>query len=392
MEQIQAAALAALRQLSRVGLEVGGLLLGEHTTEQRGEQVANSIRILSWRPFLCEHGRGPAFLLTDKDHAELESLLLSLKEESSSTGSYPLGWFVSHTKGAAAMTDSDLEIYQRFFPESWQTTLVLSPGRDGTVQASFFIRDFEGQIRPASQLVFSTSPAHASQADPGRPRPPALFRMRQSIRSPHDPAPSKPALTEPAIGKLTPKQNLVSSVDAARRALFDRRGWIWLVPALLALIVLGTIVERNAGWRKRASTNTFGFRASEVGGLLRIEWDRNSETIRQAARASVEIKDGNATVPIALDAYRLREGFADYYRKSGDLVMRMTVYPASGAPVQEFTRFVGDPTPLRISPAEATALRSEVQQLRQRNRQLEQTIRNLEQHNQVKKTRSRRRR
>ncbi len=58
----------------------------------------------------CEHARGPAFLLTDKDWAELASLLRSLAEESSGSGSHPLGWFVSHTKGSAALTEADLDI------------------------------------------------------------------------------------------------------------------------------------------------------------------------------------------------------------------------------------------------------------------------------------------
>ncbi|MDQ2949286.1 MAG: hypothetical protein M3Y27_25660, partial [Acidobacteriota bacterium] len=199
IEQIRAAAVAGLRQLSRGGLEVGGLLLGEHTVEER----ANAIRILSWRPILCEHARGPAFLLTDKDRAELTNLLRSLTAESGA-GSQPLGWFVSHTKGAAALTNSDHEIYRQFFSETWQTTLVLNPGRDGSAEASFFVRDVHGRIRPAGQPKFSISPARLP--------------------------------TPAARSVAAPEQQLHSRRPAGRRAWFDRRGWIWLVPALLALI------------------------------------------------------------------------------------------------------------------------------------------------------------
>ena len=370
IEQIRAAALAGLRQLSRGGLEVGGLLLGEHTVEGR----ANAIRILSWRPILCEHARGPAFLLTDKDRAELTNLLRSMTGESS-TGTQPLGWFVSHTKGAAALTDSDHEIYRQFFPEAWQTTLVLNPGRDGSAEASFFVRDVHGRIRPAGQPKFSISPA----------KPPV------------------PATRVAAA----PEQHLKSRRAAGRRAWFERRGWIWLVPALLALIVVGTMLDRSVvnrimGWREGVSKPaSFGFRASDAGDELRIEWDRNSQTIREAARASLEIKDGTVTVPIALDSGRLREGFFNYTRKSGELELRMTVYPPSGAPAQEFTKFVGAPAPKRMTPEDAAVLRRErdtlkadVQQLREalrkesaRNRQLEQTVRILEQRVQVEKLR-----
>ena len=371
IEQIRAAALAGLRQLSRGGLEVGGLLLGEHIAAER----ANAIRILSWRPILCEHARGPAFLLIDKDRAELADLLRSLAGESAGTGSQPLGWFVSHTKGAAALTDSDHEIYRQFFPEAWQTTLVLNPGRDGNAEASFFIRDVHGRIGRVGQPKFSISPAR--QSAPG------------------------------ARGAAAPEQHLKSRRVAGRRAWFERRGWIWLVPVLLALIVLGTMLDRHTvdqilGWREGVSKPaSFGFRASDAGDELRIEWDRNSQAIREAARASLEIKDGTVTVPIALDSGRLREGFFNYTRKSGDLELRMTVYPPSGAPAQEFTKFVGAPGVKRISPEDAAALRRErdtlkadVQQLREslrkesaRNRQLEQTVRILEQRVQVEKLR-----
>ena len=54
LDQIRASATDGLRQLSRGGLEVGGVLYGTRD--------ANSIRITSWRPIACEHARGPAFL------------------------------------------------------------------------------------------------------------------------------------------------------------------------------------------------------------------------------------------------------------------------------------------------------------------------------------------
>src|SRR5436309_506938 len=53
LEEVRAAATGGLRQLSRGGLEVGGVLFGI-----RG---ARSIRITRWRLIPCEHARGPAF-------------------------------------------------------------------------------------------------------------------------------------------------------------------------------------------------------------------------------------------------------------------------------------------------------------------------------------------
>lgn len=378
MEQIRATAYAGLQQLSRGGLEVGGILLGEHSV--------HSTRILSWRPMLCEHARGPAFLLTDKELAELANLLLSLSQESSNTNLHPLGWFVSHTRSAAAITGPDLEIYRQFFPELWQTTLVLNPARDGNAQANFYVRDPNGQVGPASPHAFSISPEPDLNPKTAGPGPAAPDSPRLPMRLP------KPAIKLP-----------MDSRRAARKALSDRRIWIWLGPALLALVVLGTLVDRDASSHTGASKPTsFGFRATDTGGVLRLEWDRNSETIRNAARATLDIQDGKISVPMVLDSDRMRAGFFNYSRKSNDLELRMTVFPFSGAPVQEFTKFAGAPLQPRLSADEAAALRqdrdslkAQVRQLREslrqestRNRQLQDTVRILKQRVQVEKFRS----
>src|SRR5438067_12356836 len=73
LQEIRAAATNGIRQLSRGGLEVGGVLFGE-----RGE---DSIRISKWRPIDCEHARGPAFLLSQNDRMALRELLQNAAQD-----------------------------------------------------------------------------------------------------------------------------------------------------------------------------------------------------------------------------------------------------------------------------------------------------------------------
>src|SRR5260370_2753117 len=63
IEEIRQAVAEGFQKLSRGGLEVGGILYGSRD--------GRTVRILGMRPVECEHARGPAFLLSDKDKAAL---------------------------------------------------------------------------------------------------------------------------------------------------------------------------------------------------------------------------------------------------------------------------------------------------------------------------------
>lgn len=370
MDQVRAASQNGRRQLSRGGVEVGGALFGS-----RG---AKSIRILAWRPITCEYARGPAFVLSPNDRTELAKLLHHAANDPDLTGLYPLGWFVSHTRTGVEMTASDRKIYRHFFPAICQTTLVLNPAADGSARAGFFLRDASGEVPEVSPQEFTID--GVAQAPEGRPdasenRPLAPI----SNRSPFVPA---------SAGKGQPP---------TRRRLRDYRAWIWIVPVLLALIVVGTMVQRPSAAPKQSAS--FSLHVDEVGGDLRLEWDRNADVIRAAARGSLDIKDGTAFVPIPLDSDRLHDGYFDYTRLSGEQELRMTVYPLTGTPVTEHTKFVGPRVipPEKVDDAgeasrERDRLKTEVEQLREglrkvgaRNRQLEETVRILERRVQVQK-------
>ena len=191
---------------------------------------------------------------------------------------------------------------------------------------------------------------------------------------------------------------ITTAASGWRRALYL---WIWVAPVILAVVVFGVM------WKPSdppVKTSTFAFRANDAGGDLRVEWDADSEPIRNAIRGKLEINDGDAPLLIALDTDRLRRGSFFYPRKSSDLDLRMTVYPAQGSPVQEVTKFVAARAaqePASASSGEAAQLRRERDRLRQeieqlqaalrketaRNRQLENAMRILNHRAQVERLR-----
>jgi proteasome lid subunit RPN8/RPN11 len=129
-------------KLARGGLEVGGVLFGQRS--------GDSVRILASRPIACEHASGPSFVLSENDEAGLRTLLESATSDPELKGLVPAGWYHSHTRSEISLSERDLEIYARYFPEPWQVSLVLRPEKMRPARARFFLRERGGSVTPDS--------------------------------------------------------------------------------------------------------------------------------------------------------------------------------------------------------------------------------------------------
>src|ERR1700689_3022467 len=89
IEEIRHAVAEGFQRLSRGGIEVGGVLYG--TRDGR------TVRVLAMRLIACEHARGPAFQLSDKDRKALNDQLKEDAQDPHLDGLISLGWFLSHT-------------------------------------------------------------------------------------------------------------------------------------------------------------------------------------------------------------------------------------------------------------------------------------------------------
>ncbi len=138
LEEIRRSVTDGFQRL-RGGMEVGGILYG--TRDQ------SKLRIEAIRDITCEHAHGPSFHLSDKDHQALDQQLLTDQDDPRLKGYVVLGWFVSHPRKDIALQPSDVELYDRYFPGTWQITLVIRPGRAGMMRAGFFVRDADGHVK-----------------------------------------------------------------------------------------------------------------------------------------------------------------------------------------------------------------------------------------------------
>ena len=120
-------AAAGYRRVPWGGVEIGGLLVGRRD--------ANGISIEAIQAVDCEHEFGPAFQLSAKEQAALESVLTAL----AASGRAVLGWYRT-TSRDLGLTPEDVELAGRFFAEPWQVTLVIQRGKDLTPRFGLFTR------------------------------------------------------------------------------------------------------------------------------------------------------------------------------------------------------------------------------------------------------------
>jgi proteasome lid subunit RPN8/RPN11 len=219
MEEIRAFACDELLQLSHGGNEVGGLLFGTRRDDL--------IRVLTWRPMACDHTQGEGLRLSYNDRMNLAVQLEMARQNSDLKDLRPVGWFVSHSSGGISLSDSDLEIYNGFFPEAWQAALVIRPTGSGRAQAGFFMREADGKVQSeASYHIFELAPLN-----------PVVAATKVTVPPPEGAPPQPPPVArpkEPEVAKLrqTPPEDLPapSSEAAALQAAAFRAAALQALP------------------------------------------------------------------------------------------------------------------------------------------------------------------
>jgi proteasome lid subunit RPN8/RPN11 len=386
IEEIRHAVAEGFQRLSRGGIEVGGVLYG--TREGR------TVRVLAMRPITCEHARGPAFLLSDKDRMSLNQQLSSDAEDPHLEGLIAVGWFLSHTRSEITLSDSDLELYSIFFPAPWQVTLVVRPGRGGAMRAGFFVREADGTVKSErSYLEYNFPDRLAGVLDraPG-PRPERV----QGERRMNNRAEAITSSGAAAAARREMQQPLEIAAPTFGQPRFvpsgpPKKKWPWLLG--WAVVVIFAAVFGLRYWMMRPVTEPIALAVVEHEGQLHIEWNHASRPVTAAVRGTLVINDGSNTQTFALSPRDLTAGNYTYDRKTGDVEVRMSVEDAEGGKVQEASRFVGQ-APVKIDQNEVSELRKkraeledEVERLKRANGQQNEKIQQLQRTLQIMQSR-----
>lgn len=343
MQQIRARAIDGLLALPRIGMGVGGLLLG--SSRNGVVRLLNSIEIP------CSHSAGPSFNLTEAERKHVAQLIAGL------AGTGVIGWYCSKTRGAPLLSDSEMALYRELCPGLEQIALVIKPSTIVPVRAAFFCRDSKGQVLQAIEcdLDESTPPETQSESDP-EPRPeksipaasamiaPVASHVRESLPPPPDPevAPlPQPRTPPPPAPPIAPRKGGIS-------------GWILALAACLALAAAAYLTQNT--WRPRPP---LALTSGESNGKIAIRW--NADALRGINRASLSINDGGNLDSVPLEGAQLNQGLYVYSPKSQRVTARLSYGDVSAItvwfapePKPPATPVAADPAPPVQSPAVQT--------------------------------------
>jgi proteasome lid subunit RPN8/RPN11 len=390
VEEIRQVVADGFQRLQRGGIEVGGVLYG--TREDR------VVRILAMREIACEHARGPTFHLSENDRSALTAQLARDKEDMRLEGLLVVGWFLSHTRSDVTLQQSDLDTYNTFFPQRWQVTMVVHPGRAGAMRAGFFVREPDGKVkgeRSYQEFNFPDRLAGVLDRAPRERRPVVDPPPAERIPSTRYPIlPDAPGLRE----TIDPREPLDEPRPPFDAPLFGQpsrpippyspypntgRKIPWaIIGVVVAALVAAVAGLKYLGPQLNAEPLSLGM--IEQNGQLQIQWNRASRSILNAAAGTLEIVDGQDKRDIPMNHTELAQGSFTYARQSGDVQVRLTVTGSGGQPMVEASRFLGaapaqgntnEEEELKV---ERDALQDEVTRLRQQSGQQAARIQQLE--------------
>jgi proteasome lid subunit RPN8/RPN11 len=330
MQELGMAATEGFNRLSHGGVEIGGVLFGVRTPD--------SVKILAHRALKCEYALGPSFTLSANDTRSLEELLASAAQDPDLSGMQAVGWYHSHTRSDISLSEKDLDLYRRYFPEPWQIALVLRPHRFDPVRAGFFFREPDGSVHAkGTRHEFIIHPPRVKRTLQLQPDADSISSEPEDISlQATQPAQRARFGQAPAPRDAEPETNevIASSETAAR---FVQSRWIWRA-AIVALVLAVALYWINS---LRPSPG-FSLRALDVAGQLHIEWNRDARAIRNAAGGILEIEDGSRKLQNEVSKDELRAGSVTYMRSTGNVLIRLLVR-GSGHEITETARFLGSP-------------------------------------------------
>jgi hypothetical protein len=329
MEKIRQRACDGLMALPRIGIGVGGLLLG---VRENGR-----IRLTDSMEIPCTHSGGPSFNLTSAEKDHVRTLIAAADKPG------VIGWYCSKPRGTTDLADAQTALYKELFPDPGQVALMLRPSTVEKTCAAFFFRDEKGEVvkGPECELeewrFVDEEPEPDEQVVAVAKDEPDVTKLdvprlpQVEFQEPEPPVVPTPARAGPDM--------FASYGKAPRRKGVN--GWILAAAALLALGAAAHVTQDS--WLPLPPLT---LTSTESNGALVIRW--NVDGLRGIDRASMFVNDGGNLHTITLDRFDLNQGFMRYVPKSERVAMKLSAggrsaiaawlsseKPAPGNPVPE---------------------------------------------------------
>lgn len=311
----------ALATVSRLAAEarkaspgpVGGVLFGVLD--------GTETRITAHRPVECRSEPESDTLFTEAGEAALGQLSKSWESDPELAGLVPLGWYRSRWESAIQLDQEDLRIWNHYFPDVTQVSLVLRVHQDFPVRAGFFFRpQHGGPVRiDSSYRTFEIDPPGEATSGVGQ--------LAEAVKSEGQ---VNLLGTEAVVddGILAPPPDLFTPPQPPP----DRSRYLWAAGIVLCLAVL-TFVGLS-WWSGNASARQpiqeVGLRFKGSPDRLQLVWNPQSALIRQAARAELRLMESGQDSTELIAGPELNDGARSVTNRSGLIEAEMRIYPRAG--------------------------------------------------------------
>ncbi len=342
--------------IPRRGAEVGGVLLG---SIEPGERTI--VRVEEFEPVVCEHRRGPSYLLSDADTARYDEIVARHRFNPEKR-LYAVGGYRSHTREGMALQPEDLRQWDTYYPEASSIFLLVKPFATRVSMAGFFFREDGGKVQteapylefpfrrrelgggassarmreasPVANVItssFGYQSGHASTAGVEADNEPEAAADYADSYYYEEADRSGSANTAPAY-----EQRSDAGVSRFRKTnIWIPLSFIFLLFGVLIGILMGTNYRsaRAAGVLSDAYSLSLGVNRS--GDYLQVRWDRAAQAIRSAQRGVLTITEGQYDKKVDLDVIQLQNPTV-YYRNSSDAVkFRLEIFTKERVSVAE---------------------------------------------------------
>jgi len=312
LRSVCAEALLGLRKLAKGGLERGGLLFGD--------QANGLIRVLATRPIQCEHRFGPSFVLSDTDETRLQAMLSDLRSDPELAPLQLVGCYFSHSRHGAALTETDMDLCNRYFAQTGQIALILIPALGGSVRGTLLTRDPQGSYVSAHEFEYAALAGLTSELirpEIVRKDPPRIPERPVSQLKTTEAKLIQAGVPEPLVARV-PEPLVNSKRDSSGS---DQRYAAKSVSISLhvtkATLLYAALVVLLCWPNRDNSIAQIPLSFTDRGRDLIIHWDIARTMVRDAVLGMMEVRDGEQNpiqIPIPPDI--LRRGWIPYERKS----------------------------------------------------------------------------
>jgi len=367
--------------LSRLRLEVGGLLLGRVEPSPRP-----AVWIERYQRIACEHRFGPQFILDSKEITALEE---AAKDVLSAGELAVVGFYRSNTRPRFQLDESDVYLIRRYFSDSSDLILLIQAERTDGIFGQFHAWDKgSGSHRVGGKFPFGgigagagieagadfedTVGANEEPEETGDHKPVGAVRAAPEPEHPrrlvpdYPPAPVEPAPSLYGLSQNSPPRVPFSPADPAEDPGTGERLKKWW-PLFAALLLAGGIFwvatqraahlpfnSANPAPVQNSGTNRpIGLYVDPVGPTWRVLW--NATALRDARSVQLFVRDKDDQNHIELSARDLASASYEYRPMGSDVTFRLEVVDKAGLVSAESFRLIQSTNPAMPSPAPDTS-------------------------------------